>query len=117
MHFIRLCKNALASFKATVKMKKTMILIAAFMAIATFSKAQDKTDFRDKINFGLKAGLNLSNVYDTKGEQFDASAKFGFTGGAFVSIPLGTYIGVQPEILYSQKGIISSEMPTVDFTS
>ena len=29
-------------------------------------------------------------------------------GGAFASIPIGTYIGIQPEFLYSQKGFQGS---------
>jgi len=86
-------------------MKKIIVLIAALMAIATLSKAQDNTtDFRNKLQIGFKAGLNLSNVYDTKGDQFNADSKFGFAAGAFASIPIGTYLGLQPEILFSQKG-------------
>ena len=80
-----------------------MIMAVAF--IANNISAQDKnTDNRDKLQFGLKAGANLSNVYSTKGEGFVADSKFGFAGGAFLAIPIGKYIGFQPEILYSQKG-------------
>jgi hypothetical protein len=68
------------------------------------ASAQGRFDYSEKFTFGVKGGLNLSNVYDTKGEQFDADAKFGFVAGAFMSIPLGKVIGVQPEILISQKG-------------
>lgn len=79
------------------------------MAIATFSKAQDnKTDFRDRPVFGVKAGLNLSNVYDSQGDQFTTDGKFGFAAGGFVAIPIGTYLGIQPEILFSQKGFQAS---------
>jgi hypothetical protein len=47
-------------------------------------------------------------VYDSEGEDFVADAKFGLTGGVFVSIPLGKFIGIQPEVLFSQKGFKSS---------
>ncbi|MBL7882745.1 MAG: PorT family protein, partial [Bacteroidia bacterium] len=40
----------------------------------------------------------------TRGEEFNADAKFGFVGGAVIRIPIGKYFGVQPEILISQKG-------------
>ena len=84
-------------------------MILAVTSMANFSSAQNNnTDFRDKLQFGLKAGLNLSNVYDTKGDQFDAKAKLGFAGGAFIAIPIGTYLGVQPEFLFSQKGFQAS---------
>lgn len=61
-------------------------------------------DMRDKFSFGVKIGANYSNVYDSKGEEFNADGKLGAVGGVFLTIPIGTYIGVQPEILLSQKG-------------
>jgi hypothetical protein len=85
-------------------MKKQLVLVLAMFAIVNMASAQGRFDYSEKFTFGVKGGLNLSNVYDTKGEQFDADAKFGFVAGAFMSIPLGKVIGVQPEILISQKG-------------
>jgi len=86
-------------------MKKTILMILIVTAMANYSSAQDsKTDCRDKLQFGLKIGANYSNVYDTKGEEFNADGKFGLAAGAFVAIPLGTYLGIQPEIQFSQKG-------------
>jgi hypothetical protein len=98
-------------------MKKIILLIVAFIFIANYSNAQDnssaqvnistqdnRTDFRDKLQLGLKIGTNYSNVYDTKGEEFRANGKFGFVIGAFVAVPIGKYLGIQPEILLSQKG-------------
>jgi hypothetical protein len=86
-------------------MKKIILMLLAVTAMVNVSSAQEnKTDFRDKLQFGLKIGANYSNVYDTKGDQFDANAKFGLATGVFIAIPIGTYFGVQPEILYSQKG-------------
>jgi hypothetical protein len=86
-------------------MKNTILLIVAVTAMANISYAQEnETDFRDKLQFGLKVGANYSNVYDAKGEDFNADPKFGLATGGFVAIPIGTYIGIQPEVLYSQKG-------------
>jgi len=67
-------------------------------------KDNRESDFRDKLIIGIKGGANLSNVYDTKGEDFQADPKYGFVGGGYVAIPIGTYFGVQPELLFSQKG-------------
>lgn len=87
---------------------KTFIILALLMSVA-FSRAQSTaTDLRTKFMFGLKAGLNYSNVYDSKGAQFDANPKLGFAGGAFLSIPIGRFIGLQPEALFSEKGFQSS---------
>jgi hypothetical protein len=86
-------------------MKKIILTIAAVTSLITNSKAQDnETDFREKFTFGLKAGLNYSNVYDSQGEEFRADPKFGLAAGVFVAIPIGKYFGVQPEALVSQKG-------------
>lgn len=69
-----------------------------------FDFNNERTDFRERLMFGPKIGLNLSNVYDSQGEQFNANSKIGLAIGGFVAIPLGKYIGVQPELLISQKG-------------
>ncbi len=61
-----------------------------------------------KFVFGIKAGANNSNVFDTKGLNFVANPKMGFVGGIFAAIPIGGFIGVQPEILISQKGFTGS---------
>ncbi len=86
-------------------MKKIVLSIAAIIFIAGNSIAQENSpDLRDKFMFGVKGGLNYSNVYDTQGDEFKADPKLGLVAGGFLSIPIGKYLGVQPEILYSQKG-------------
>jgi hypothetical protein len=89
-------------------MKKIILTIAVIAFIANMSNAQnnksENNDYRKQFQFGLKIGANYSNVYDTKGEEFQADPKFGLATGAFVAIPLGTFIGLQPELLFSQKG-------------
>lgn len=57
---------------------------------------------------GIKVGLNRSNVYDASGNDFVADPKSGFMAGAYLAIPLGRLLGVQPELLFSQKGFASS---------
>ena len=59
---------------------------------------------RNRFQMGVKAGANYANVYDAQGDEFRADGKFGFVGGVFMAIPLGQYAGVQPEVLFSQKG-------------
>jgi hypothetical protein len=86
-------------------MKKLTLLLAAVVLLGINIKAQDnRADYRDRLQFGLKGGINYSNVYSTEGQEFRPTGKFGLVGGAFVAIPIGTYIGIQPEFLYSQKG-------------
>jgi hypothetical protein len=79
-------------------MKKVILSILAIAFVLQVSNAQSG------FVFGVKGGANYSNQYDSKTADFTATSKFGFAGGAFLNIPLGQYLGVQPEILFSQKG-------------
>jgi hypothetical protein len=93
-------------------MKKViLIIIIAASFMANDSNAQTYSGYkssgvsmRQKFTVGLKAGANYSNVYDTQGDAFNANPKFGFAGGLFIAIPIGKFLGVQPEVLISQKG-------------
>ncbi|MDF2438390.1 MAG: hypothetical protein K0Q95_2766 [Bacteroidota bacterium] len=67
-------------------------------------KKESRRDERNKLHFGVKLGINNSNVYDEEGEEFNAEPKYGFAGGAFLSIPVGKFLGLQPAVLISQKG-------------
>ena len=88
-----------------IQIKKSILLLASVALMANIGYAQNlNADTRDKIQVGLKVGANLSNIYDSEDEDFTADSKLGLAGGVFASIPIGTFIGVQPEILFSQKG-------------
>lgn len=86
-------------------MKKLFLLLVIFTISVDMSLGQDAADdFRSKLIFGLRVGANISNVYDAQADDMEADAKLGLATGAFLAIPIGTYIGIQPEILFSQKG-------------
>jgi hypothetical protein len=86
-------------------MKKLFLIIATVTIFAGNGIAQENNqDTRDILQFGGKAGMNLSRVYDVQGASFVADPKVGFATGGFVAIPFGKYLGIQPEILFSQKG-------------
>ncbi|MGB4838830.1 MAG: porin family protein [Saprospiraceae bacterium] len=77
-----------------------LICFAGFM----LNQASAQENGRSSFHLVIKAGGNLANVYDAEGEDFNADAKFGYVFGAFMSIPLGATLGIQPEVLFSQKG-------------
>jgi hypothetical protein len=83
-------------------MKKVILSIFAIAFILQVSNAQSG------FVFGVKGGANYSNQYDSQTSDFTATSKIGFAGGAFLNVPLGKYFGVQPEILFSQKGFKAS---------
>jgi hypothetical protein len=84
-------------------MKKFLLTSLIAVCSVINSEAQEKYK-SETLQFGVKAGANYSNVYNSKGEEFVADPKLGFAGGVFLSIPIGRYIGIQPEVLYSQRG-------------
>ncbi|MEI6754387.1 MAG: porin family protein [Paludibacter sp.] len=82
-------------------MKKIILAMVALILMANTLTGQSSSS---QIHIGVKAGLNYSNIYDSQGEKYTADGKVGFAAGSFVSIPLGGLLGIQPEILFSQKG-------------
>jgi hypothetical protein len=85
------------------------LIIIGVISILTYVKINAQTeDTRSELDFGIKAGINISNVWDSQGDEFEADAKIGFAGGVFLGIPLGKFFGLQPEILVSQKGFKGS---------
>jgi hypothetical protein len=82
-------------------------IITCLLMLALFSSVAYNQEERSQFQFGIKAGGNLSNVYDVQDENFVADAKFGFAGGVFFTIPIVKLIGFQPEVLFSQKGFKS----------
>src|SRR5687768_2823726 len=88
-------------------MKKIYLIITA-LAITILTVNAQSVDFNNTVNIGVKAGLNYSNVYDSEGEEFDANPKLGIAGGLFLAIPLNEHIGIQPELLLSQRGFQAS---------
>ena len=86
-------------------MKKSLILVFALSTgLLSSVYGQSDIDFRERFTGGLKAGANYSNVWDDNDQEFEADGKVGFAGGAFISIPIGKFLGIQPEVLFSQKG-------------
>ncbi len=84
--------------------KKSLVMLAAFLLITTGVSFAQMDDFNERLSFGVKAGANLSNVYDSEGDDFNADAKVGLAIGGFLQVPIGSYLGFHPELLFSQKG-------------
>jgi hypothetical protein len=94
-------------------MKKLLIILALLSAGLLSAQKQENEEERDeretkdsrnRLHIGIKLGSNLSNVYDETQGTYQTHSKYGFAGGGFADIPLGKYVGIHPEVLYSQKG-------------
>jgi hypothetical protein len=82
-------------------------LLALSITLVAPSIAQ-VTDSREVLRFGAKAGFNISNVWDSKGQEFQADPKAGIAAGLFAGLPIGKFFGLQPEIMLSRKGFKGS---------
>jgi len=83
-----------------INYKLSGILILSLIFSISILKGQ--TSDENKARFGIKAGLNISNMY-TKDVQ-DKNTIFGFNGGLFLKVPVTSNFAVQPELLYTTKG-------------
>ncbi len=68
------------------------------------------------IEGGIKAGINLSNIY---GEQYDipetgTDIKLGFVGGGYITYYISDIFALQPEILFSMKGMSWESKTTIN---
>ncbi|MBE3126139.1 MAG: PorT family protein [Acidobacteria bacterium] len=84
-------------------MKKLMIVSLAVLFVAALVPQNLAA------GVGIKGGFNFSNISFKPAEQFPEMPDFqdmrGLTGGLFFSLNLG-FIGIQPEILYSRRGMM-----------
>ena len=74
-------------------MKKIFLIIVCASTFVV-TKAQ--------VSYGVKGGLNISNVI---GEDADgAKSKVGFHAGVFAGFPVADKLSIQPELVYSAQG-------------
>ncbi|WP_207512074.1 porin family protein [Longitalea luteola] len=88
-------------------MKKIMcaaLLSAAILtgtsALAQVQQTPDESDLSPK--FGIKGGVNLTNMYVQ--DVSDENMKVGFNAGFFAKLPITRGFSIQPELLYTSKG-------------
>lgn len=75
-------------------MKKCFLCFFVFSFFISFATAQ--------VRFGLKAGLNSSNLHGDDAGSSDS--KLGFVGGCFLLYQSNQNFALQPELSYSMKG-------------
>jgi hypothetical protein len=90
---------------------KKIIVSAAVLLMAGLGSINAQTSSTPKTNdvhFGLRAGLNLSNIIKSGDNDFSTDIKPGFNAAAFLEIPIVNGFSVQPELQFSQKGYITT---------
>ena len=79
---------------------KKFFLVAAITLVGFAANAQ--------VTFGVKAGLNLSNLTGDDVDGFSSLA--GLNAGGQVNIPVSSMFSVQPEVVFSMEGAKSDDV-------
>src|SRR6185295_17674396 len=91
--------------KSSIGQKFALLFIAAFLVIFSTVKAQQQQTTSEtalSTKFGIKGGLNLTNLHSN--DFADNQMKAGFNAGIYSKIPVTPGFSIQPELLYSVKG-------------
>ena len=79
-------------------MKKLLFVVIAAISFAT-------ANAQGQLQFGLKGGLNLSNITVSNGfDGYSYSTLASFNAGAFLKVPVIRSFSIQPELYYSGQG-------------
>ena len=86
-------------------LRLTMLCIVPVFFSSLCVSAQEQqtaTESGLRPKFGIKGGLNLTNLYVDN--VSDEHVKAGFNAGIFAKLPVSRGFSIQPELLYSLKG-------------
>jgi len=79
-------------------MKTKLLFLAIFCITATAASAQ-------KLHVGFKGGANINKL---TGKSFEDEFSFGYHVGGFFSVGLGKKFAIQPEVLFNQINVDTS---------
>ncbi len=71
--------------------------MASFIALGTTA-----TFAQSAFKFGVKAGVNVSNI--TGSDSRDQDSRLSFNGGFVAELPISEKFSLQPEVIYSAQG-------------
>ncbi|MFV5687926.1 porin family protein [Flavobacterium sp. ZT3R25] len=82
-----------------MKKSKTLIYASLVLTFMAFNSSKAQVDVA---KFGIKGGVNFSNLYTDNVD--DNNVLTGFNVGLYAKVPLANNISLQPEISYTGKG-------------
>ena len=80
-------------------MKTKLLILAIFSILGSAAMAQS-------LHIGAKAGANISKI---DGQSFKDQFSFGYHVGGFFNVGLGKKFAIQPEILFNQVNVDTSD--------
>jgi len=86
-----------------MKSSMKILMVALVLGLTQTSNAQDNmTSKTSDVKFGIKGGINFSNMYTDNVD--DENVLTGFNVGFFAKAPITSFIALQPEINFTTKG-------------
>lgn len=79
-----------------MKVKLLFLSVFSFLTISSFAQG---------LKFGIKGGASLNKI---TGQSFKEQFSFGYHVGAFATIKLTSKLGIQPEVLFNQTNVDTS---------
>src|SRR4051812_39636539 len=88
--------------------------LLSFFAGVVVLVAANFNDVEAQIRAGIKGGLNVSNLYND--EVDDKNARYGFNAGVYGQVFSTETFAIQPELLYSTRGMKAESSGLIDQT-
>jgi len=84
-------------------LRRSLWVVVAGLFVASLAVPQASAQ---GIKLGVKGGVNIADIGGKDADSLGSTkTKAGFVGGVFAEIMIGDMFAIQPEVLYSQKGI------------
>jgi hypothetical protein len=87
-----------------MKMQSNFLYALSLFMMTSFGMVSAQSSTVVGPEFGIKGGVNMSNLYSDSDDIDDENALWGFNAGVFAAFPIADNIFIQPEILYTTKG-------------
>ena len=89
-------------FKTDINMKNSFNLLFVTLILVTMIIVPCQAQDKKTMQFGVKGGLNLSNLYTSDAKSSDMIT--GFNLGVFNKLPVTSFLAIQPEFYVTTKG-------------
>ncbi|PXY46556.1 porin family protein [Flavobacterium hydrophilum] len=87
-----------------MKMQSNFLYALSLFMMTSFGIVSAQSSTVVGPEFGIKGGVNMSNLYSDSDDINDENVLWGFNAGVFAAFPIADNIFIQPEILYTTKG-------------
>ena len=84
-----------------MKMQSNILCALTLFLTASFGMLHAQEN-NVNTEFGVKGGLNMSNLYTDDAD--DENVLFGFNAGVYATLPVSDFIAIQPELLFTTRG-------------